>query len=248
MIYRETLSKAISFCRLDWKPVLIFSVIIWILNYLLGSTMGAGAQSPGLMLFAILASLLQMYLHVLVVLRSNDHWHNQSQDWSQILKEASLGTISFILYSLLLLLILLFAGGFFGLLFYTLFTKLFGSGFSKIVLPILTTIPTTLLLATILTPFFLLPWIAVIDQNHEQSYLKMARSIVKNKRWSLSMLIWSLLLFFVVGNVLEFVSMGDQSNETLIWNFLSALFVPIGIILDYFLVGLYWKLKSFSTP
>jgi len=248
MIYKQTLGQAFQLCKEDWKPVLLLSFIIWILNYLLGSTMGAGAQSPVLMIFAIVASLFQMYLHVLIVLRSNDLWKSKAQEWSLVIKEASWGTISFILYTLLLLMILLFAGGVFGLIFYLIFSKFLPQDLSKVVLPILTTIPTTLLLSTLLTPFFLLPWIAVIDQNHEQSYLKMARTIVKKSRWSLSLLIWMLLLFFVVGNVLEFVSMGAASEETLVWDFFSALFVPVGIILDYFLVGLYWKLKEVSLP
>lgn len=237
----ETLKKSFLFSCKDWKMILGFSLMIWVLNYLLSQTIGGGQQSAGFVIFAIVASLVQIYFNVLFILKSENHWRMKESSLQEMMSEGLWASVSFILYALQLIIIILFLGFIIGSIFYFLFSKVIDGQGPNYLLPLLSSIPTTFVLAFVVTPYFFLPWISVIESQTDQKYIKLAKIAIEGKRTPFALIFWLLLLFFILGNFLEFVSMGSSGSESMMIEVLSSLLIPVGIWWNYFFVGLYLK-------
>lgn len=240
-MFLNTFKRSLHFLMSDWKILAFLSALSWVLNYLLGQTIGAGQQSAGFILFALLASFVQVYLNVLIILKSEDHFSNKNRDLQELLRESVWASISFILYALCLLILMLIAGAFFGSIFYWVISKFVSAEGQNYLLPFLSSIPTTFVIAFILTPLFYLPWVAVIEGKSEKSYFKTAKEAIKGHRIQFTLLFWGLILFLMLGNFLEFLSMGSMGRTGGLLELLSALLIPLGFFWNYFFVGLYFE-------
>ncbi|GAB4010295.1 MAG: hypothetical protein Fur0010_02720 [Bdellovibrio sp.] len=240
----QILKESFSFSFKDWKMILSFSLIIWVLNYMLSQTIGGGQQSAGFVIFAIVASLVQIYFNVLFILKSEDHWRGKERALQDLMSESVWASVSFILYALQLIIIILFLGLIVGTIFYFIFSKIVQVQGPNYLLPLLSSIPTTFVLAFVVTPYFFVPWISVVESSSDQKYIKLAKIAIEGKRTPFALIFWILLLFFILGNFLEFVSMGPTGPETWFIEVLSSILIPVGIWWNYFFVGLYLKSSS----